>query len=319
VLNVGLSHVGEIDLVLPIAAKQKMTRGTSGLRAHKKTDYKALSEGLVKGVSFFSTPAYASTSTKKSKPKKKSAAPKKAKASAGDKKASKSKSKGPKYRDLIIEAIRATQKPVKGASLARIRKYLAEKHPEKSDRVAIRLALRHGVTAGVFVKTLGSFRVAAGVATKKNSRSKKPKAAGTDASAGDAKKTKAPKKVVTKKATPAKRASAASKKKAAAPRVRKAPSATATAKATVFDNSTEAPKAAGVTWQYHHGIWKDYKEAASDVVEAAYQEWLRNPYTDVRAIKSGDWEYQVDFTNMRQTNIQHENHTQRDIRRHVLE
>ncbi len=36
---------------------------------------------------------------------------------------------------------------------------------------------------------------------------------------------------------------------------------------------------------------------------------------DVRAVKSGQWEYLVDFMGMKQTNIQHENHTQRDIRR----
>jgi WWE domain len=37
--------------------------------------------------------------------------------------------------------------------------------------------------------------------------------------------------------------------------------------------------------------------------------------TDVRAVKSGQWEYMVDFAAMKQTNLQHQAHTVRDIRR----
>lgn len=101
-------------------------------------------------------------------------------------------------------------------------------------------------------------------------------------------------------------------------------------KTKVFDNTTVAPES-GFKWQcvfarlragsparlarYDHNGWKDYKDDASDVVEAAYQDWQANPFTDVRAIKSGDWQYQVDFNAMMQTNIQHEAHTQRRIRR----
>jgi len=47
-----------------------------------------------------------------------------------------------------------------------------------------------------------------------------------------------------------------------------------------------------------------------------YQKYLENRGdTDVRAVKSGQWEYMVDFMAMKQTNIQHENHTIRNIRR----
>jgi len=83
----------------------------------------------------------------------------------------------------------------------------------------------------------------------------------------------------------------------------------------VFDNSTRAERAVGVQWQYQHGGWQPYAQQASDVVEAAYQDWLANPNVDVRAIRSGAWEYEVDFNAMTQTNIQHEAHTQRSIRR----
>jgi hypothetical protein len=35
----------------------------------------------------------------------------------------------------------------------------------------------------------------------------------------------------------------------------------------------------------------------------------------VRAVKSGQWQYEIDFRVMTQTNIQHEDHTKRRIRR----
>lgn len=87
-------------------------------------------------------------------------------------------------------------------------------------------------------------------------------------------------------------------------------------RAKVFDNSTVVVEgASNVIWQYEHNGWHDYDTTASDVVEAAFREWQANPYTDVRAIKSGQWQYQVDFNAMQQTNIEHANHTRRSIRR----
>jgi len=38
---------------------------------------------------------------------------------------------------------------------------------------------------------------------------------------------------------------------------------------------------------------------------------------DVRAVHSGKWNYQVDFINNTQTNIDHTSHTQRNIKRIV--
>jgi hypothetical protein len=69
-------------------------------------------------------------------------------------------------------------------------------------------------------------------------------------------------------------------------------------------------------WQYYDNGWKNYAKAANDSVEAAYQDYLKDQTNfDVRAVKSGHWMYQVDFVNLKQTNIQHEAHTVRDIRR----
>jgi hypothetical protein len=58
-------------------------------------------------------------------------------------------------------------------------------------------------------------------------------------------------------------------------------------------------------WQYWDNGWYNYDKEASNLVEATYQEYLKNPgITDVRAVKSGEWTYQVDFRQMLQTNIE---------------
>lgn len=62
--------------------------------------------------------------------------------------------------------------------------------------------------------------------------------------------------------------------------------------------------------------WYDYDLQASDVVEDEWQRYIVNRGNcDVRAVKSGQWEYMVDFMNWKQTNIVHENHKQRQVRR----
>jgi len=69
-------------------------------------------------------------------------------------------------------------------------------------------------------------------------------------------------------------------------------------------------------WQYFDKMWKNYDVAASDTVEDTYLKYLANKGdTDVRAVHSGEWEYQVDFLALKQTNIGHSNHTVRSIRR----
>jgi hypothetical protein len=72
-------------------------------------------------------------------------------------------------------------------------------------------------------------------------------------------------------------------------------------------------------WQYQDGGWHDYDPAGSDEVEQTYQLYEKEKATgrviDVRAVRSGSWEYQVDFRQFTQTNIRHEAHTVRSIRR----
>jgi hypothetical protein len=70
-------------------------------------------------------------------------------------------------------------------------------------------------------------------------------------------------------------------------------------------------------WQYKadSGKFLDYVSSASTEVEKAYASWTVNPHIDVRAVKSGDWEYHVDFNLMEQTNVRHPNHKKRTIQR----
>uniref|UniRef100_A0A7S1KS15 DNA ligase (ATP) n=1 Tax=Percolomonas cosmopolitus TaxID=63605 RepID=A0A7S1KS15_9EUKA len=74
--------------------------------------------------------------------------------------------------------------------------------------------------------------------------------------------------------------------------------------------------ASGFIWQYYDNGWADYQVEASECVEEVFQDWSINARNyDIRSVKSGAWEYMIDFTNMTQTNVTHENHTVRRIRR----
>jgi len=69
-------------------------------------------------------------------------------------------------------------------------------------------------------------------------------------------------------------------------------------------------------WQYYDNGFHNYDPEASAIVEGVYQEYKTSPYTtDVRSVKSGQWNYLVDFREMTQQNVQHESHTKRKIRR----
>jgi len=69
-------------------------------------------------------------------------------------------------------------------------------------------------------------------------------------------------------------------------------------------------------WQYNHGnSWHNYDSEAAKVVEAIYLGYIQDPGVDIRSVKSGDWSYMLDFGKMTQTNVEHHNHTTRNIRR----
>jgi len=72
----------------------------------------------------------------------------------------------------------------------------------------------------------------------------------------------------------------------------------------------------GYIWQYFDGGWCNYDFNASEAVDQVYDQWKKNPGDfDVRSVRSGQYHYMVDFRQMTQTNVDHENHTTRKIRR----
>jgi hypothetical protein len=81
----------------------------------------------------------------------------------------------------------------------------------------------------------------------------------------------------------------------------------------IIENKIDLPD---YIWQYEDGGFCNYDLAASNEVEIVYQQWLKNPGDfDVRSVKSGAFHYMVDFRKMTQMNVDHENHTMRNIRR----
>ena len=115
---------------------------------------------------------------------------------------------------MIIEAIKATGKPVRGASRVSIAKYLEAKYGKvlgSHFKVILRLALRRLVASKKVIKTKGSFRVAKSEKkpkkAKKAKKAKKPKV--KKAKKSKAKKVKKTKKPKSKKAKQSKKAKAA--------------------------------------------------------------------------------------------------------------
>jgi len=245
----------------------------------------------------------------------------------------------PTYQKMIKRALTDIEHP---QSVQAISKFIVATYPVgETYKRYLKQALKAGLAAKLFVKVRGSFRLSVKSLKKtvrrKKSTSKSPskKTKKTDKKSGS----KSPK---PKKAKKIKKEDSAKKTKKA-PKKPKATTATATSSTTTTSTATspEAPKRGRSTgikkteaskesssptkligskydhhWQYHDGTWKDYDAKASDTVEETYLKYLENRgETDVRAVKSGQWEYQVDFMAMKQTNIQHEQHTVRNIRR----
>ena len=97
--------------------------------------------------------------------------------------------------------------------------------------------------------------------------------------------------------------------------------------ATLSSQETNYTKSWPATWHYFDNNifnskirsadgWYDYDDDASDIVEDEWQRYIVNRgMNDVRSVKSGEWEYMVDFANWSQTNTLHQNHKVRSVRR----
>lgn len=216
----------------------------------------------------------------------------------------------PTYDDMIVEAIKSLRKK-NGSSRQAISAYIINNYkvPEASAYRFIKQGIKKLSDSGKIEKIRASFRMTPKPKTltkspaKKIVKKTKKAAAKSVAKAAKTVKTKATKKPAT----------SISKKSAT-----ETTSTTTTSVSSLSD--TNAPLEAGtVVWQYHHGTWQNYDSEASAIVEEQYQDWLKNNQMfDVRSVKSGVWEYNVDFRNMQQQNIQHSSHTKRNIRRYIV-
>eukprot|EP00005_Dracoamoeba_jomungandri_P005159 CAMPEP_0174261334 /NCGR_PEP_ID=MMETSP0439-20130205/11369_1 /TAXON_ID=0 /ORGANISM="Stereomyxa ramosa, Strain Chinc5" /LENGTH=290 /DNA_ID=CAMNT_0015345791 /DNA_START=20 /DNA_END=892 /DNA_ORIENTATION=+ len=227
----------------------------------------------------------------------------------------------PTYGVMILKAISALKRRG-GCSLFAICKHLEEEYPLSDNyRRYVTSAIRKALEDGLLEQNRRSYKLTDRGKTQANPRRKKRKSKSKSKSSSQ--KKKVTKKRARSKSPRASKGSKAKGKGKATPRKRAPPKSRAKAKprggsASAGKKKTTTPKGFSFVWQYQDNGWKNYEINASDVVEEAYQDYLKNPaMCDVRAVSSGQWQYQVDFTNMKQTNIQHENHTTRSIRRMV--
>ena len=245
-----------------------------------------------------------------------------------------------------MKAIRTLNKG-EATSIIAISNYIFSNYPVPEDKFKryIKVGLSKGLQNKNLVKVRGSFRLSA---KARDIRKKKKTADKEDDAVEKPKRQRSasPK----KKQSPKKEDAGKRKKKAAAEEKEKPKRARKSKEEANNDNNNnkkeaaaspkkkraagkrasaaaedEKPAAAQVKgakfdhfWQFKqdNGVWGNYDTVASDTIEDVYQKYLANRGdNDVRAVKSGQWEYQVDFMAMKQTNIQHPNHTVRDIRR----
>jgi histone H1/5 len=210
-----------------------------------------------------------------------------------------------------------------GSSVPAIVKFIQGKYPYKCNRAQIWQAVKRGEKEKRFARYKLRFRVSDKQPRKKKATKKKPtapKAKSPKKPATPTKKTKAPAETPTKAPKVPKE-----KKKKVQPASSPAPISTPAKKKRLpvekkaskrtKSTSSEPSGPAKGNWQYQDKGWKNYDPEATATVEKAYQEWAKDPYTDIRSVKSGQWHYQVDFNRMKQVNIEHANHTERDVRR----
>lgn len=271
----------------PKAAPAKATRKAAPKKAPKRAPKRS-----AKPAPSVKSAAPAKTSTPKKAPK---SAPKKSgvtKPTAAKKAAARRASRGePKYAEMITEGIKSLRKK-NGSSRQALEKYIEQHYPQRQGtKKWIRLTLSKLIHEGKIQKIRASYRMTPKNAT---STSVKTKPQATKKGVRAAKAVKKPK-TLKKKSTTAPAATT--------------PSAT---------SATPAESSGKPIWQFQHGGWKNYDAEASALVETQYQDWLNNNQMyDVRSVKSGTWEYNVDFRRMIQTNIQHPDHTERKIRRQI--
>jgi len=245
--------------------------------------------------------------------------------------ATKKKSK-PTYEAMIKKALLASTENLQ--SIKAIAKFLEANYPlPENYKHYLKQGLAIGVAHKTFIKVKASYRLSAKASKKSRGRKTVKRATTEPASTPKktkkataekkAKRTKSPSKKVDVEAPAKKKKRTTKNVEEALPKKTKKTAKKARTSASNENENSESGGSVTITgskydhvWQYHDGSWKSYDVKASDTVEETYLKYLENRgETDVRAVHSGQWEYQVDFMAMKQTNIQHENHTTRNIRR----
>jgi len=252
----------------------------------------------------------------------------------------------PTYERMIFRALKSIhgENDRSGSSVIAISKYIENTYPVEGERYKryLKQALRRGVEKGNLIKMRASYRLSAKAkASRSRSRSKAKRSSssqktGRSKSSSSVRKPKRVSSPTASKKRSKKSPASTSPSSSSASASAVAASAAALASASASGSPTKLRKSSSsvskksedalttklvgskyeYAWQYYDTVWKNYDVKASDVVEDVYQKYLENRGdTDVRAVKSGQWEYMVDFMAMKQTNIQHANHTVRNIRR----
>jgi len=221
------------------------------------------------------------------------------------------------YYALCLSALVQLRSEKRNATLPRILEIVKSKVTAGafSVRSKVRMAVQKMLDSGRAQIT------ARGVISLKSKKSTTKKAVTKRSSA--AKKKPTTKKAAAankKRTTSTKKKAAASKKNTKKAAGRKRVETVEEAPAPAAKKARKSKKEDTYIWEYkEHDKWFPYAPEASVIVEKAYKDYLADPnQIDVRSVQSGMWAYQVDFTNMTQTNIQHQNHTTRDIRRTLV-
>jgi len=219
---------------------------------------------------------------------------------------------------MISEALTQLATPYKGIGYKSITYYIDENYPVKKNFSRyVRHALNTGLESGIFqLAPIAKYRLSPkGRNALKKQPLKKLKKTATKkvATQSNPKKRKSP--TSSSDSTPKKKPRSSSKKEK-------------TKKSTLEKKKKQPKKRSDVLpkekskfshiWQFkeNNNLWGNYDLKASDQLEEVYLAYLENREgTDIRTVKSGQWEYEVDFKTLQQTNIQHPSRTVRSIRR----
>jgi len=245
----------------------------------------------------------------------------------------------PPYARMISEALHNLAGTYKGIGYRSITYYIDENYPVRDNFSRyVKQALKAGLDSGVFqIAPIAKYRlspkgrkVLAGVVPLKKPKKtakqvtiqkndkKRKRSPTSDSSSSKPKK----KKQNSQSSSPSKEEKK-NKKKSTVEKKKKEPTkkkSVSPPQHTNFDSLKVEAKYNHI-WQYkeNNGSWGNYDMKASDQLEEVYVAYLDNREgSDIRHVKSGQWEYEVDFKGMHQTNIQHPSRTVRSIRRVFL-